>query len=69
MFCDYLQAFGFLERTGIDMDDESLTQTVSRERMGITELSSSAFGQTSSVTPIALITAACAVVNLSLIHI
>lgn len=63
VFCDYLQAFGFLERTGIDMDDESLTQTVSRERMGVVELSSSAFGQTTSVTPIALITAACAVVN------
>lgn len=63
VFCDYLQAFGFLERTGIDMDDESLTQTVSRENMGVVELSSSAYGQTTSVTPIALITAACAVVN------
>lgn len=63
VFCDYLQAFGFLERTGIDMDDESLTQTVSRENMGVVELSSSVYGQTTSMTPIALITAACAVVN------
>lgn len=62
-FCDYLQAFGFTEKTGIDMDDEATCITYSVDRMGITELSSSAFGQSSSVTPIAMLTAASAAVN------
>lgn len=62
-FCDYLQAFGFTERTGIDMYDEAVSQTVSRENMTAVSLASSAFGQTSAVTPIAMITAISAAVN------
>lgn len=62
-FSDYLQAFGFAERTGIDMDDEAKSQIVSRENMTAVSLASSAFGQTSSLTPISMITAAAAVVN------
>ncbi len=65
IFQDYLEAFGFKERTGIDMDDEALTQTASRERMKQTpvDLASSAFGQTTSVTPIQMISAIATVVN------
>ena len=62
-FCNYMQAFGFYEKTGIDMDDEGTTQYVPLERMGPVELASSAFGQTTSTTPIQMITAACAVIN------
>lgn len=62
-FCDYLQAFGFYEKTGIDMDDEASTQYVPFERMGPVELASSSFGQTTSTTPLQMITAACAVIN------
>ncbi len=45
------------------MDDEGTTQYVPLERMGPVELASSAFGQTTSTTPIQMITAACAVIN------
>lgn len=62
-FCDYMQAFGFYEKTGIDMDDEGTTQYVPLERMGPVELASSSFGQTTSTTPLQMITAACAVIN------
>lgn len=57
-FCNYMQAFGFYEKTGVDMDDEGTTQYVPLERMGPVELASSAFGQTTSTTPIQMITAA-----------
>lgn len=62
-FQDYLEAFGFKERTGIDMDDEALSQTYSRENMSVVDLASSAFGQSSAVTPIQMITSFSAVVN------
>ena len=62
-FCDYMQAFGFYEKTGIDMDDEGTTQYVPLERMGPVELASSSFGQTTSTTPLQMITAASAVIN------
>ncbi len=62
-FCDYMQAFGFYEKTGVDMDDEGTTQYVSLDHMGPVELASCAFGQTTSTTPLQMITAACAVIN------
>ncbi len=62
-FCDYMQAFGFYEKTGVDMDDEGTTQYVPLERMGPVELASCSFGQTTSTTPLQMITAACAVIN------
>ncbi len=62
-FCDYMQAFGFYEKTGIDMDDEGTTQYVPLERMGPVELASCSFGQTTSTTPLQLITAASAAIN------
>ncbi len=65
IFNDYMEAFGFQERTGIDMDDEALTQTASLERLQSVpiDLASSSFGQTTAVTPIQMITAFSAVVN------
>lgn len=62
-FCDYMQAFGFYEKTGIDMDDEASTQYVPYDRMGPVELASSAFGQTTSTTPLQMLTAASAAIN------
>ena len=62
-FCDYMQAFGFYEKTGIDMDDEGTTQYVPLERMGPVELASCSFGQTTSTTPLQMITAASAAIN------
>lgn len=62
-FSDYLEAFGFTERTGIDLPGEAGSLYVRRENMGPVELASSAFGQTNKVTPIQMATAFCAVVN------
>ncbi len=62
-FCDYFEAFGFTEPTGIDLPGESGSLYMSRERMGPVELASSAFGQTNKVTPIQMTTALCAIVN------
>lgn len=62
-FSKYFEAFGFTEKTGIDLPGEADSLYVSEENMGIVELSSSAFGQTTKVTPIQMITAAAAVVN------
>ena len=63
-FCNYMQAFGFYEKTGIDMDDEGTTQYVPLEKMGPVELAPPPpCGQTTSTTPIQMITAACAVIN------
>lgn len=62
-FCDYFEAFGFTEPTGIDLPGESGSLYVSRDNMGPVELASSAFGQTNKVTPIQMATALCAIVN------
>ena len=62
-FCDYFEAFGFTEPTGIDLPGESGSLYVARENMGLVELASSSFGQTNKVTPLQMTTALCAIVN------
>ncbi len=62
-FFKYFQAFGFTEKTGIDLVGEASSQYHKEENMGPTELASSSFGQTFKVTPIQLITAIAAAVN------
>ncbi|MCD7948404.1 MAG: PASTA domain-containing protein [Oscillospiraceae bacterium] len=68
-FYDYLEDFGFLEITGIDMQGELPTSNLiwSRDYFcsaeGISSLATASFGQRFNVTPIQLITAASAVVN------
>ena len=62
-FSKYFEAFGFTEKTGIDLPGEADSLYVKESDMGIVELSSSAFGQTTKVTPIQMVTAAASVVN------
>ena len=66
-FCDYLDAFGFTDLTGIDLPGESMSITVNntlgKGNIGPVELASSSFGQTNKLTPIQMITAASAIVN------
>ncbi len=62
-FTQYFKAFGLTEKTGIDLPGEAQSLYVPYERMGIVELSSSAFGQTNKITPIQMITAAAAAIN------
>lgn len=63
LFCQYFDAFGLNEKTGIDLYGEQLSVTIKRNKMGIVELSSSSFGQTNSLTPIEMVTGYAAVVN------
>lgn len=62
-FSKYFEAFGLGQKTGIDLPGESSPQYHTVDKMGITELASSSFGQTFNVTPIQMITAVSAAVN------
>ncbi len=64
-FYKYFEAFGFTERTGIDLPSEQLGMYHSAESMKKTkvQLASSAFGQSFTVTPIQTITAVSAIAN------
>ncbi len=66
-FYDYLEDFGFLEKTGVDMQGEGVSQIWPREKFtsanGITNLATASFGQRFQVTPLQLITAASSVIN------
>ncbi len=59
----YIRAFGFGERTGIDLVGEQRGQLFSLERMGPVELATTAFGQGVSVTPIQQVAAVSAAIN------
>lgn len=62
-FTSYMQAFGFYDKTGIDMDSEQQTQYVPLSKMGPVELASSSFGQTTSTTALQMITSTAAAIN------
>ncbi len=68
-FYDYVERFGILEKTGIDLSGESkgiffdkqlVTDT---EKWGTASLTSGSFGQTFKLTPLQLVRAIAAVVN------
>ena len=63
LFTDYFKAFGFTEKTGIDLPGEASPLFVPYERMGRVELASSSFGQTNKITPIQMICAYAAAIN------
>ena len=62
-FFKYLQAYGFTEKTGIDLPGESNAIYMPLENMGQVALASESFGQTNKVTPIQMITAYSAAIN------
>jgi stage V sporulation protein D (sporulation-specific penicillin-binding protein) len=62
-FFDYFRAFGFTEKTGIDLPGESGSIYTDVSKKGPVELASSSFGQTNKITPVQMITAYAAVVN------
>lgn len=66
-FWEYYQAFGFSDKTGIDLPGESRDQFFDQEgkrgNMFDTDLAVASFGQNFSITPIQMITAASAVAN------
>lgn len=66
-FYKYFEAFGFTEKTSIDLPAEAKPVAGKTyhalESMGISELSSSSFGQTFQVSPIQMITAVNTIAN------
>lgn len=59
----YFDAFGFTQKTGIDLPGEASPQYYKEEQYGIVELSSASFGQTNSVTPIQMCAGLSAIAN------
>lgn len=59
----YIKKFGFGEKTGVDLNGEGQGILFPLENVGNVELSTTAFGQGVSVTPIQQVTAVSAVVN------
>ena len=68
-FYDYIQKFGILEKTGIDLAGESKGVFFDRElivntdKWGTASLTSGSFGQTFKITPLQLVRAIASVVN------
>ena len=62
-FYTFFKAYGLAEKTGIDLPSESNSVYYTDKTMGIVELSSCAFGQSNTITPIQMITAFAACVN------
>lgn len=60
---DYIEGFGFMDKTGIDLPGEGKGILHKEKNVGPVELATISFGQANSVTPIQLITAISAMAN------
>lgn len=64
VFYNYFDAFGFTERTGVDLPNETgMMKYYTKNQLGEVQLASSAFGQAMAVTPLQVCTAISAAVN------
>ena len=62
-FYRYLEGYGFGKPTGVDIPGEGNGILISQSRVKRVDIARIGFGQSVAVTPIQLLTAACAVVN------
>ncbi len=62
-FLEYMQKFGFAEKTGIDLAGEATGIIHKLENIGPVELATMSFGQSFQITPLQLLRAASAIVN------
>jgi stage V sporulation protein D (sporulation-specific penicillin-binding protein) len=62
-FFNYFEAFGFTEKTGVDLPGESGSLFYTADQLNLTELATESFGQNFSITPIQMITACASVAN------
>lgn len=62
-FLDYMQKFGFAEKTGVDLAGEATGIIHKLENIGPVELATMSFGQSFQITPLQLLRAASAIVN------
>lgn len=59
----YFEAFGFTEKTGIDINNEAYPVYHNPQKMSKVDLASTSFGQTIRISPLQLISAACSIAN------
>lgn len=59
----YLQKFGLLEKTGIDLPGEAGSIFLAENKMGPVELATVSFGQRFEITPLQLVTAVSSIAN------
>lgn len=62
-FMEYMEKFGFAEKTGVDLAGEAVGILHKVENVGPVELATMSFGQSFQITPLQLLRAASAVVN------
>ena len=62
-YYSYLQKFGLLEKTGIDLPGEAGSIFLAENKMGPVELATVSFGQRFEITPIQLVTAVSSIAN------
>ncbi len=62
-FYDYMESFGYFERTGVDLPGEAETYFFSRDGLGPVELAVASFGQRFKVTMIRQLAAIASVAN------
>ena len=62
-YYDYLEKFGLLKRTGIDLPGEAGSIFLAEDKVGPVELATISFGQRFEITPIQMITAVSTIAN------
>ena len=62
-YYDYLEKFGYLSKTGIDLPGEAKGIFLSENKVGPVELATISFGQRFEVTPLQMVTAVSAIAN------
>ena len=62
-YYSYLQKFGLLERTGVDLPGEAGSIFLAENKAGLVELATISFGQRFEITPLQLVTAVSAIAN------
>ncbi len=62
-FCEYFEAFGYLDKSGVDIPGEALTIFFNQNSMSNVDLAVASFGQRFKVNPINHLTAICAIAN------
>ncbi len=62
-FYKYLKAFGFFDKTGVDLPSEGTSSFWAEENVGPVELATMSFGQRFTITPLQLITAVSSIAN------
>lgn len=62
-FYEYMQIFGFNEKTGVDLPGEAVGIMHKKENVGPVELATMSFGQSFQITPLQLLRAISSVIN------